>query len=365
MNEIDNYIKILDKSPLFNLSLASKELFHSNFLAWAIKYNKAFREVFIQKIAPDINFDWNGDFKVERERHNFDLKILVAGESGAHHQIVIENKVKSLPDEKQLRRYAKKLRHCNPVAILLSLTKPDFFDCDRSFLAEDVGWKFFGYQTVVDALKVSENNSDYNTALFSDYCQFLEALLDLKKALENLFDNNEAALLDPFNWPLNKEISLYEQLKTIRMHDVFEKWRMQKIKTLLLDKLKKQTAEKLIFNLGFTRGLGLLDITHKDVKPDQDKAYFKIQIQGQQLRQVLEKNKANGDELLELAEPLVGKREWFCDENGSPLPGKRGETSERSFCRYGNVFLYRHEVFKDFSRLAGLVEKLAKRSFCD
>jgi hypothetical protein len=29
-----NHVQRLKKSPLFNLSLASKELFHSNFLAW-------------------------------------------------------------------------------------------------------------------------------------------------------------------------------------------------------------------------------------------------------------------------------------------------------------------------------------------
>lgn len=44
----ENAIDLLKKSPLFNLSLANKELFHSNFIAW---FGKLYPELFIQLIS--------------------------------------------------------------------------------------------------------------------------------------------------------------------------------------------------------------------------------------------------------------------------------------------------------------------------
>jgi hypothetical protein len=55
IREITNIIDTLKKSPLFNLSLTSRELFHSNFLAWlAETYPREVGQVFSSLIAKGI-----------------------------------------------------------------------------------------------------------------------------------------------------------------------------------------------------------------------------------------------------------------------------------------------------------------------
>lgn len=76
---------ILKESPMFQLSLASKELFHSNILAWIGSWegydkgpNHPFRQMMsklgaLHAVAPD---SWGEDWYVAREYKNFDLCVL-------------------------------------------------------------------------------------------------------------------------------------------------------------------------------------------------------------------------------------------------------------------------------------------------
>ena len=65
-------IRTLNNSPVFQLSLASKELFHSNFIAWLCEaYPQLAGRLFGEfiKTAPPA---YDG-FGVDRERENVDL----------------------------------------------------------------------------------------------------------------------------------------------------------------------------------------------------------------------------------------------------------------------------------------------------
>src|SRR5690606_14227209 len=97
-------IEYLEKSPLFNLSLSSKELFHSNFIAWIVDlYKNEFSVILSQRLGLKIT----EIKKIERETKNIDLSIHYKNEN-EDRLIVIENKVKSLPDKKQLEKYQEK-----------------------------------------------------------------------------------------------------------------------------------------------------------------------------------------------------------------------------------------------------------------
>ena len=89
LNRIGNELR---KSPLFNLSLASKELFHSNFLSWLSVGNW---NVFV-KVMSDLagkRFEWKeGDYEVCREDDNFDLSVRKDNKP----VFVLENKVKGI-----------------------------------------------------------------------------------------------------------------------------------------------------------------------------------------------------------------------------------------------------------------------------
>ena len=131
------YYHYLDDSPLFKLSLSSKELFHSNFLEYLSSVNPKSFERLINKMAglPE-DYDWPDNWSVLREYHNFDLCVVeqveycddnyekddtensedeLTEDVKAEYRIlfVIENKVKSIPYEKQLKQYSKEAEDLN------------------------------------------------------------------------------------------------------------------------------------------------------------------------------------------------------------------------------------------------------------
>ena len=90
-------IKELKNSPIFNMSLSGKELFHSNFLAWiGIAYPKVFKSFWSN--TPDQELG-----PVDREKGNIDLSFKIGRKP-----YYIENKVKSQPYEAQLEKYTNK-----------------------------------------------------------------------------------------------------------------------------------------------------------------------------------------------------------------------------------------------------------------
>ena len=74
----------LIKSPLFNLSLTNKELFHSNFIAW---FGKLYPELFIQLISDLLGENKWADgvdakkMDIRREYNNFDISVFDSEDS--------------------------------------------------------------------------------------------------------------------------------------------------------------------------------------------------------------------------------------------------------------------------------------------
>ena len=132
--DIKDAFTTLRSNMLFQVSLGSKELFHSNFLAWLFDTYKALaHELFLPFMDSSFEFLSEGSF-VDREKGNTDLRLNYAN----NRHVIIENKVKSMPYEEQLEKYAKNTGK-DQCYILLSLIKPDFiseiliFDDVQSF----------------------------------------------------------------------------------------------------------------------------------------------------------------------------------------------------------------------------------------
>ena len=101
--EIRQRLHQLKESPLFNLSLGSRELFHSNFLYWlGGMYKDEVGTLFARFIS-----DRSGDCSLEdfpqRERENIDLQFHFKNGT----KLIVENKVKSIPYKEQLARYTE------------------------------------------------------------------------------------------------------------------------------------------------------------------------------------------------------------------------------------------------------------------
>lgn len=119
VNSAYNYLKT---SPMFKLSLSSKELFHSNFLEWLSNVDQdAFKRLILYMADLEEGYEWPEVWRVKREYNNFDLCIVAYDQYGEDNEnekdinddtndsrilFVIENKVKSIPYKEQLQRYA-------------------------------------------------------------------------------------------------------------------------------------------------------------------------------------------------------------------------------------------------------------------
>lgn len=128
----DSFVNDLLNNPIFQLSLSSKELFHSNFLAWLAE-DKNTRPLFdklMQDWLNDPKWRFNDEeMMVKREYKNFDFciceKVLnyhtdkEKGEEQENQYIpgaiifVLENKFKSLPYKEQLQKYHEKVIRLN------------------------------------------------------------------------------------------------------------------------------------------------------------------------------------------------------------------------------------------------------------
>ena len=92
-----NNLNSLKKSPLFNLFLSSKELFHTNFLKWYFEISnpEVIRSVFEGIIDNNINI---GTIECLREKRHVDLTINIYDEKSRKliQKIIIENKFKRI-----------------------------------------------------------------------------------------------------------------------------------------------------------------------------------------------------------------------------------------------------------------------------
>lgn len=327
---ITSLLKELQQQPIYHLSLADKELFHSNFLVWlginssTKKYFIHIIEVLIEKKpdwADEFIQDKNSSFKVEREFSNFDLCVLKKEHKnrGKDHWVpilVLENKNKSIPYIEQLKDYSNKVLELygyketnnmtdevkqtnkqniwkNVTFILLSLAE-DFIDKDN--ILQQGLWKIKSYgdlrDAMVDQSKLLSNASQYEKDLINDYIKYIANLHELAT---NLLPNDSNKM-----YFLHKNVT--KELKEQRLHDLFEKLRYSKfaveLKKMLVDKKHKvltnfQTgcadAEKgdVFVNNGYTSqggGAGFFEVAvkiHKDF-------VLKIQVQGEYYRHVIE-----------------------------------------------------------------------------
>jgi len=127
-HKLGQIVSGLKQSPLFQLSLASKELFHSNFLAWLCEAYSDRAGCLFATFLPRPPLTCEG-LTVCRESHNIDLLLTYPG--GA--QLVIENKVKSLPAKQQLEEYAAAFPEKEQIGfLLLSLTRPAFLPLNET-----------------------------------------------------------------------------------------------------------------------------------------------------------------------------------------------------------------------------------------
>lgn len=353
-------IELLRQSPLFRLSLASRELFHSNFLAWLFGQ----RPDWVGRIlgtAPE-HRDWVlGDKGIRREERNLDLVIHLANGS----TLIVENKVKSVPYAEQLERYEDEVRklegiYPNPRYLLLTLSPGD--------APAGSAWPVLSYVEVAERLAQAATTlgEGYERHLVEDYAGFIRSLSALG------ITGDKAPWID--DRPL---------LRELRIADLLQKRKASWLSRSLTARLASgnllappgtksnalEPGQLLVYD-GLTNGNGLVGFVMAigdGPKLEGARALPRIgmgvQLQGNQYRsfvQLLRPDRPNQETLADFERLCM---DLFDD---SPLPawwqpGDRGDAS-KALCTYGGIFRYRYRVLnKDRASSGPTLKLLADR----
>ncbi|WP_300723295.1 PD-(D/E)XK nuclease family protein [uncultured Alistipes sp.] len=357
-------VNSLQSSPLFQLSLTSKELFHSNFLYWlGVTYRDLFKETFSNLGCRTAA--WPEGWTVEREYKaaksiSLDLCVKGPGKRGKIY-LILENKVKSIPNQQQLNRYVA-IRNVAPTCdfILLSLAT-DFPDKDQIDVNSGGKWIVWNYGDLAAALDKALTSCGGNVRPF--HKAILEDYIQMVRGLDGLFGH---LTVDDNGRYCDNVSQVYANL---RMDDVYEKVRTSSIVEKLRNRLKKefpnQTIDikselkieeigesnekpltKVYVDSGYTNKQGVVDAKVKI----NDRYVLTVQIQGEQYRHAIEWLQSQGNASKNWTatqkEYFVCQKLNFFDVTKFPYPQK----STRSNGLYGKFkddFLYRYRKIKD------------------
>jgi hypothetical protein len=258
----------LRNNPVLHLSLGSKELFHSNLIGWLFKTPAVARDA----LAPwlEESPDHTGN-RVLNESHHLDLIVELDGAR----PIVVENKVFSLPDERQLDQYTEMNIPATGLApatkLLLSLADPGWPGGTYD------GWTWVRHpelaQRVNDAVQRHLPDDDFRLGLVDRWAQMIADL----QTLTDIVTPQEPAD------PLLLDWDTIEQLHRVRLHDALQKSRTFGMRNLLDQHFRDLGLRCDELEAGFAKGTPLLS-AHVDVG---DGSRVGWQLQGSQWRRFL------------------------------------------------------------------------------
>lgn len=284
-------IKTLKDSPMFNLSLSSKELFHSNFLYWIWMINTNCFKGIIEALLGESNLNWGNDWVVSREYKNFDLCVKDRSNEDLENDdsqgsakkpkiyFVLENKVKSIPYKAQLDKYVKKVKehHGKKIQVdtkYLLLSLPSGFP-DEESIRQQGKWVIATYSQYLDTIKNLTIQQGYKKDILTDYCSFVGALLDVY----DTWKNNCYQLSSPL---LNTQY--IADAEELRIHDLYHKSKYAQICAEIQSKIQShiqgvaiienddkvifselsnpqnQSSKFIAFGYGYTNGQPFVDV---------------------------------------------------------------------------------------------------------
>lgn len=360
-------IAYLKTSPMFNLSLSSKELFHSNFLYWIWKLDpNAFKCLIAEllNVSPD-SLKWENEenkennWEVVREYNSFDLCVKYCDEESNNDEtgarkirygdvlLVIENKVKSIPYKAQLKKYVDKVNELygkrrkgdadNVQYILLTL--PTHFPNAPKEISSKGGnstidnWKIVTYDKYIEKLEglkdkftnssnLKEEDKCYVTKIIKDYIEFVKHLL----VIYNEWTNECYTKLGFIYYNGQKQqcseyIDYITDAQNLRIHDLYHKSKYARICADIISRFSVDSAK-------YEVGINLTDkavCKYLENKGNEKKGYI-----------VWEYNYTHG-------EPLVGVKIARRDEDDNLI----------TYIIQVQSGVYEHGVIADHTKLKG------------
>ncbi len=384
---MEEIIKNLNKSTLFRLSLGSKELFHSNFLAWLAEKSTAFNQEFLSFLGLP-NYDIKPS-KIYREKEHIDLWLeyeIQENQITKKVKVFVENKVKSIPYKSQLDSYAekqesKKEKDVENYYILLSLYRPSFIVNNDCYKSPFGNWKYLSYTQLSEIIKKQKDiivndfeDNKYAAHIIDDYIKFINQLSSLGDYISDSVKNNRF-------YPSHLD-SDWEMFQEIRMGDFYEKFRYAILAEHLKDELeKKHISENVIMGVnpgtckedelsnsqdaiyidtGMSRSNGLIDIKmvlNQEQAPKSRKV-IGIQIQDGKLRRLVETNTKG--KAIDIVKDKTKIKDWFdgrdeCFDAGTKVQ-KQIDNEDIRYHSFGESFVYRRKELDETCSLNELMD---------
>lgn len=363
--EITKYTD-LQQMPMLYLSSGSKELFHSNFLYWlGISHRQLFEKV-MTKLC-HINAAWPADWMVRQEHRHLDLCVTDQKDKCAF--IVFENKVKSLPDRIQLRRYEGIYKNKGCSYVLLSLIK-DF--AGQREIQESTIWQIHHFDELSQILlsyASSEKMSESHRVYINDYCHFIKTLSQQAESWK--IELNQPHLLN------------YPELQELKLNDVYQKLRYSQMATQLAKLLEAEKVAEVILGMSnfeviigkkkdgeiqqlyfdndeltpflhifissnLLHGVGLVEAKIKV----SDDCCFVIQLQGNRYCHGIERYGIRSAK-------LTKKKKQFIDFKNSGLKGGEIKTDAK-LCHYKESFIYKWQKVEATISIGELIDAMKK-----
>lgn len=218
--QLDALLKQFKQNPMYFFSLSSKELFHSNFLEFLFQTD---REKFFNIIDEILGTNFSSDpdnYDLSREKEKFDICIshkveTKRGKEADYYDLIIENKVKSIPYYTQLEGYQKKADEHNknlgnPQVKILLLSLVQNFP-DREKIEEQKNWTIVHYDKLCTLIRREFSDHPTIGQYVEDYCNFLNLLNQLQ---QSIIDDNANGLFNNA-----------DTYKPYRFHDIYAKLR--------------------------------------------------------------------------------------------------------------------------------------------
>ncbi|PLT28159.1 PD-(D/E)XK nuclease family protein [Peribacillus deserti] len=288
--------ELIKESPLFQISLTNKELFHSNFLKWLFENYPQIAETLFCKNDTEFKLS-----EVKREKESRKDLILIFTKGKQKQKIIIENKFKSIPYFEQLDRYKKDIKK-NTTYVLLSLLEHN----------PDKSWILLPYKQlsrhIENFVPQIEETSLYHSTMVKDYLNVVNELI--KIPLEINWSEEQY-----FYYAGHVEFKPYID---VRMHDFLSKAKFLQMKhrlTLMIKELGidysyvkewyNGRAGDLYINEAYTTN-GLIEFKYFL----DDALSIGVQVQGQKFCLFVE-GKYQLNKMEEIAYSLFEKELWF------------------------------------------------------
>jgi hypothetical protein len=318
MPSLESCVKELQRSALFNLSLSSKELFHSNFLGWLCQvYPDEMGALF----SPFIKHPCPSCKQAHRERHNIDLTIEFAnGEC-----LIVENKVKSIARTSQLEEYSAEVKDKDHTSfLLLSLVRPSFATNSPFTLSDGTPWHYMSYAEMANLLEqrfqgLAERNP-YHGTLLEDYLSFIRNLDCIASHVTIDWTDENAGFFTVEDRRL---------LQEIRLHDLMDKLRYGQLAQRIRETLEG-SGFRVVSKEAFCKGEPPLCMVDSAIYRGQAVAEYKylltgpepllaliVMLQGQDLKLCVQSSRGSEGSALvqaivdELNKPQDGRKLWF------------------------------------------------------